>query len=173
MRLTRALIVLLLAAWLPAADDWAQGMSRVPTMTRLVRVFLDHEEALLRAQRAGSATEFDRLLADDFELVVARRPGDAVSREDWLAAIARGPVRDWAFEQMAVHDHGDLAVVSFLMRPPADAAGALPVFVVDAWGRAGDGWQLKTRYAAPVPGTGTVPGEPTGAAAAAPIDKKI
>jgi hypothetical protein len=173
MRLNRGLIVLLLAAWLPAADGWAQGMSRVPTMTRHVRVFLDQEEALLRAQQAGVTAEFDRLLADEFELRVARRPSAPVPRVDWLAAIARGPVLDWAIEQMAVHDHGDLAVVSFLMRPPADAAGALPVFVVDAWARAGDGWQLKTRYAAPVAGTGTVPGEPSGAAAAPSVDKKI
>jgi hypothetical protein len=96
-----------------------------------------------------------------------------VSREDWQSAIARGPVLDWAIEQMAVHDHGDLAVVSFLMQPPPGASGAAPVFVVDAWARAGDSWQLKTRHAAPVGTDAAVPGEPTGAAAEPPFEKKI
>jgi hypothetical protein len=92
---------------------------------------------------------------------------------DWLAAIARGPVWDWAIEQMAVHDHGELAAVSFLMSPPPGAAGALPVFIVDTWARDGDAWRLKTRYAAPVGGDAAVPGEPTGSAAATQFDKKI
>jgi hypothetical protein len=145
---------------LPAMPALAQATGRVPTVTRLVRIFLDHEQALLRAQQAGAKTEFDRLLADDFELRSASKPGTPVARAEWLAAIAARPTPDWAIEQMAAHDHGAVVVVSFLMRPPVAKAGVVPIFVVDTWAQAGEDWQLKTRYAAPVGAAAAVPGEP-------------
>jgi hypothetical protein len=151
---------LVLLVLLPVTPSLAQATGRVPTVTRLVRIFLDHEQALLRAQQAGAKSEFDRLLADDFELRSASKPGTPVARAEWLAAIAARPATDWAIEQMAAHDHGAVVVVSFLMRPPVGKAGVAPIFVVDTWAQAGEDWQLKTRYAAPVGAAAAVPGEP-------------
>ncbi|MGE5117463.1 MAG: hypothetical protein ACM3N6_13340, partial [Betaproteobacteria bacterium] len=108
-----------------------------------------------------------RLTTDDFELRVARRPGVPVARAEWLGALAARRPGEASVEQMAVHDHGAVADVSFLLRPAE--AGAAPLFVVDSWRREGGGWKLQVRYAAPVaPDAGPVPGED----AAPTIDKK-
>jgi hypothetical protein len=157
---------------LPATPALAQATGRVPTVTRLVRIFLDHEQDLLRAQQAGAKTEFDRLLADDFELRTASKPGTPVARAEWLAAIAARPTPSWAIEQMAAHDHGTVVVVSFLMRPAVAKAGVAPIFVVDTWVQAGDDWQLKTRYAGVVGAAAVVPGEPDASAVSPAIVKR-
>jgi hypothetical protein len=163
---------LALLVTLPAKPVLAQATGRVPTVTRLVRIFLDHEQALMRAQQAGAKSEFDRLLADDFELRVASKPGTPVARAEWLAAIAARAPQDWAIEQVAAHDHGAVVVVSFLMRTAVAKAGVATIFVVDTWAQAGDDWQLKTRYAAPVGAAAVVPGEPASTATSPAIVKR-
>jgi hypothetical protein len=145
-----------LALALPLAA--AAQPARAPTMTRLVKVFLDLETQLAQAEQAGDIVALERLTTEDFELRVARRPGTPVARAEWLAALARQRAGEASLEQMAVHDHGSIADVSFLVRP---AAGA-PRLVVDSWTRVGDGWRLAVRYAAPVMSDAApVPGEAT------------
>jgi hypothetical protein len=170
MRTRLFLPMALLCVALAPAGVWAQG--RVPTMTRLVRLFLDQEEALLRAQKSGAKAEFDRLLAEDFELRVARQPATPVPREEWLVAMSKTAAQGWTLEQMAVHDHGNVAVASFLMRPVPQKSPFGPVFVVDTWVQSGEQWRLATRYAAPAGGPGQVPGELPGAQAKDTIDKR-
>lgn len=134
-------------ALLPALAFAQAG--RVPTVTRLVKLFLDLEGTLLDAARSGDRAALERQLADDFEMRVAQRPGEPVPRADWLAhtLAARPPAAQ--IEQMAVHDEGQAALVSFLLRP--QGTQQWPTFVVDTWVRAGDEWRLQVRYAAPVP----------------------
>ena len=151
-------------ALLPLAAA-AQTRSRTVTVTRQVRRFLELETALHDAQRAGDVAALERLLADDYELRAGRRPGQPVARADWLAEIRRQPPPDVVLEQMAVHDRGDTAAVSFLARPEG---GGAPLFVVDLWLRAGDDWKLQVRYATPVGRDAAVPGE----APAATLPKK-
>lgn len=159
----------LVLAW-PAASS-AQGTTAVPTVTRLVKVFQQLETQFAQATHAGDAAALESLLADDFELRVARRPGEPVARAQWLAAIKQQPAPDARLEQMAAHDHGTVVDVSFLLRPVAagsrTSGAEAPLFIVDTWARDGDAWRLKVRYAGVV-GTGAqrVPGE--GATGAVP-----
>jgi hypothetical protein len=130
----------------------AQGV-RVNTMTRLVRLFLDREIALLRAQRDADRTAMSVLLADDFEQRVAAEPGAPVPRDAWLASALRRRPGETFFEQVAAHDYGIVAVVSFLLvpAPVAGQSAEPPSFVVDTWVRAAADWKLNTRYLAPSP----------------------
>jgi hypothetical protein len=147
----RCLAALLLASAFVPAPLFAQT-ARVPTVTRLVKLFLDLESELLLAQRNGDRAALERRLADDFELRVGAKPGEPVPRADWLDnALAHKP--PWLeIEQMAVHEQGTSALVSFLLRPRG--AHEVPTLVVDSWVRSGDDWRLAVRYAAPVPPNG-------------------
>lgn len=147
----------------PAAS-FAQGSTAVPTVTRLVKVFQQLETQFAQAARAGDTAALEALLADDFELRAARRPGEPVARAQWLAAIQQQPAPDARIEQMAAHDHGAIVDVSFLLRPvaagPAKRGTEAPLFIVDTWARDGDAWRLKVRYAGVVGSSPQrVPGE--------------
>lgn len=142
MRRRASLIAL---ALLPLAAA-ARVRTRAVTMTRFVRVFSELESRLADAMAAGDGAALDALITADFEQREAREPIAPVPRAEWLAgARTRWPAGDLWIEQMAVHDRGDTALVSFLARPE----GAAPSFVVDAWVRDGDAWRLKVRYLAP------------------------
>jgi hypothetical protein len=148
-------LLLAAAVALPAATAWSQS-ARVPTVTRLVKVFLDLEAQLAQAAHGNDVAALRALLADDFEMRVAQRPGVPTPRAEWLAALARQPAPAAEIEQIAAHDHGAVVDVSFLLRP---AEGA-PLFIVDTWAKVGDGWRLQVRYAAPVArAVQRVPGE--------------
>lgn len=138
------------AAWccLPRTGR-AQG-TRVPIVTRLVKTLLEFESRLAGAASAGDAAALQALLADDFEMRTARRPGVPTPRAEWLAMLAREPAPPAEIEQIAAHDHGSVVDLSFLLRPAGAASKAAPQFIVDTWARDGDSWRLKVRYAAPV-----------------------
>lgn len=130
--------------------------ARVPIVTRLVKALLDHETRLAQAASTGDAATLQALLADDFEMRVAQHPGAPTPRAEWLASIARHPPASAEIEQIAAHDHGAVAVVSFVQTAKAGPA----LFVVDTWAKDGDAWRLKVRYAAPLGrGAARVPGD--------------
>jgi hypothetical protein len=120
----------------------------VPIVTRLVKVFLDQETQLQQAERNADEVALGRLLADDFEERDAAQPGVPVARADWLVRVQRERRPAGHIEQMAVHDHGCVSVVSYLLRQEK----AAPRFIVDTWVRQGDQWRLKVRYTAPAGG---------------------
>ena len=121
---------------------------KITTVSRSVSVFSQLEDSLDAALSESDGSARDKVLAADFELRQAANPGVPIPREEWLknanhkAATQR--------RQMAVHDHGTLAVVSFLRSTPSDQADqpAQLTFVVDVWKKQGDDWQLDTRYEA-------------------------
>jgi len=152
-----------------AADDAAPG--RIPTVTRLVKLFLELEGALAASLQGGNASAVEKMLAEDFELRVASSPGNPTPRAEWIRRSLEKPALPFGIEQMAVHDYGDVAVVSFLQtsmtggkREPAGG-----IFAVDVWKRAGDSWKLAVRYAGPSDGRGIVI---PGASNAPMIDKR-
>src|SRR5215470_11353881 len=63
-----ALTFLLLVAMPSRAADERPTGGRVPTVTRLVALYLDREAALGDAIRGGDASALANLLTDDFEL---------------------------------------------------------------------------------------------------------
>jgi hypothetical protein len=132
-----------------SAIDAASG--RIPTLTRLVKLFLELEGALTTSLHEGNAASVDKTLADDFEMRVASMPGNPTPRAEWIKLALGKPAPAFRIEQMAVHDFGDVCVVSFLQ---AGVAGdrrepARDIAIVDVWKRAGDSWKLAVRYAGP------------------------
>ena len=72
-----------------------------------------------------------------------QRASDRVPRDLWLSAIAASGAPPTANDQMAVHDLGERALVSFRAKPD----GGAPQFVVDLWTHEGESWRLAVRYA--------------------------
>jgi len=154
MRLTRAFRLLaglltlpaLFAVSLPslAADEQPTG-GRVPTVTRLVKLFLEKEASLGAAVRNADATALGSLLTDDFELRTGARAASPIPRADWMREVLRTRDPGGDISRMAVHDFGAIAIASFTQ----GAAGG-PVFVVDVWRGQGTDWKLAVRYASPV-----------------------
>src|SRR6266571_4257361 len=98
------------------------------------------------------------MVRDDFELRTSAGPGRPVPRAEWIRQSLAAPGPASSPSQMAVHDLGDTAVVSFLDRAAANRA---QIFVVDVWRRDGAEWKLAIRYAAPGGTTTvTIPGVP-------------
>jgi hypothetical protein len=127
-----------------AADTPPAGPG-VVTMTRGMKIFGDAEAQLVAALKARDTAAVDRLVGPDFEQRSQAAPGTPLPREDWLAQAPAEAARSSAMREMAVHDYGDLAIVSFLWtrEPPLPAA-----FVVDVWQRpsGSEPYQLVTRY---------------------------
>ncbi len=154
-RIRSATIALcLVAAAVPAQAQAVR--SQIPVVTRLVQVYSEKEQRLADAIERRDTGEIDRLVASDFELRSAANIGTPVPRADWLAQSLSEPPASVSIGQMAVHDYGNVRIVSFVMtRKDAPA-----IAVVDVWMQAGDTSVLKVRYAAVRgPGSARVPGE--------------
>jgi hypothetical protein len=121
--------------------------NRIPTVTRLVQLFTGLEATLLDAQFKGDAAALGNLLTDNFEMRIDATPGEPIPRAEWLKRVIEQR-RAGQSEQMAVHDYGDIAIVSFLLKSEVTTKHPNAVFMVDVWRRAGTDWKLATRYAA-------------------------
>src|SRR5258707_843403 len=125
-----------------AADEPPTG-GRVPTVTRLVKLFLEKEASLGTAVRNADANALGALLTDDFELRTGARAASPIPRADWMRELLRTRDPGGEISGMAVHDFGAVAIASFTQR----TAGG-PLLVVDVWrGQAGGDWKLAVRYA--------------------------
>jgi hypothetical protein len=157
-RLASAIIALCLSAPAPGVRG------QTPVVTKLVQFYTGAERRLAEAINRGDTGEIDRLVAGDFELRSAANIGVPVSRADWLAqSLTEGPA-SVSIGQMAVHEYGNLRIVSFLMTRTAAGAAQNPstaaaTAVVDIWMQSADSSVLEVRYAAargaapgPVPG---------------------
>jgi len=134
----------LVASQANAADERPTG-GQVPTVTRLVKLFLEREALVSDAIRRGDAQTLAQLLTEDFEMRTSARAAAPVPRAEWMRDVLR--TRDGGDDigRMAVHGYDTLAVVSFTMK-----AKAGPIFVVDLWRGQGESWKLAVRYASPV-----------------------
>jgi ketosteroid isomerase-like protein len=145
----------------------------VPTVTLTVKQFTEMENDWLDAVRQRDADAINRLVADNFELRTAAAPGRPTARAEWLKQAQSGAPFESRIEQMATHEYGPLMVVSFLWKLDVAKTSPLPqqVFVIDTWRQGDKGWQVVTRYAAPVEaGAKAVPGTEPGPPA---VNKKI
>ena len=156
----RFLAAALACAVLPALAQ--PGPSHVPTVTRLVKVFSQLEAQLVASAHGKDASVLDAMLDPSFEMRVGDAPGTPVPRADWMRMARAAPNVAPQIRDMAVHDFGDLALVSF--REVAASGGGKPAsshFVVDGWKREGDGWKLAVRYRSEVRGAPGEPAKPT------------
>jgi hypothetical protein len=145
---------LALFAAAPSAQTPATG--NVPTVSRLVLQFTERETHLAERLAARDAAGAGNSLTDDFELRASNQPGRPIPRAEWLAQSTQSAGVGSRITQMAVHDLGETAVVSFMQG--ADTTPGL--FVVDVWRRAGNDWKLAVRYASPIAGNVPIPGVP-------------
>lgn len=136
----------------PALAQPAPQAAHVPTVTRLVKLFSGLEMDLVATARANNADALDAMLDPSFEMRVDSAPGTPIPRDAWIRDARAATARPPRIEQMAVHDFGAIAVVSF--RETASNAAWHPRFVVDCWKRDGDGWKLAVRYLSAVPPPG-------------------
>ncbi len=163
-RIQSALMALCIIA--PAVPAQAQAVrTQIPVVTRLVKIYSEDEQRLAEAINRRDAGEIDRLVASDFELRSAANIGTPVPRADWLAQSLSEPPAEVTIGQMAVHDYGNIRIVSFLMTRTSAPA----VAVVDVWMQSGDASALKVRYTVPqAQGAERRPGETQ----RSPIDKR-
>ena len=121
---------------------FAQQPGRIMTLTRTVKVFSEFEGKLDDALRAHDNAALTQLLAANFEQRTPAAPSAPTPRAEWL--VAKSPAQA-QISQMAVHEYGNVAVVSFL-------DSAQHAFIVDVWNKTDDGYALSVRYASPANG---------------------
>ena len=144
--------ILLLALALGLAPSPATGQrdasaGRIPTVTRLVKLFSELEGTLNDRVASKDAAAIMQMLDPGFEARAGDRPGTPMPRDEWIGATIADSVHAVRTEQMAVHDFGTVAVVSFREMNSDDRSGTRRErFVVDCWTRAGDRWLLAVRY---------------------------
>lgn len=145
-----------------AAASQGAGISRIPTVTRLVVVFSHLEDKLSDAAQKHDKATVSHLLDQDFEMRVAAMPGRTIPRSTWIQQSFDEPKSSRRVEQMAVHQYGNIAIASFLWRITPTGPGAFRrIFVVDIWRQESGTWKLAVRYAGPaVKGPFPIPGAP-------------
>jgi len=142
-----ALVTALLLAVPAAGADAKAGDVNVPTVTRLVKLFLDKEASIGAAIRAADSTALGALLTDDFELREGTRAASPIPRDDWMREALAARTPDGDIRDMAVHDFGGVAIASFTQ---SIAHGSR--FVVDVWRASGSEWKLAVRYSSDAAG---------------------
>ena len=125
---------------------------RIPTVTRLVKIFSELEAALQTQAHSADPAALEQSLDPSFEMRDAASPGSPVPRDEWLHEARASAAANRSIDQMAVHDLGAYAIVSFREVDPG-AEWVTQRFVVDCWKREGDTWKLAIRYASAVPAT--------------------
>jgi hypothetical protein len=138
-----AVVLTCLALPSPAAEP-----AFVATMSRGVKVFSQLELKLGAAAHARDRDALDALLDENFELRRGAEPGRPLPRAEWNEQVTAHAPEEIEISQMAVHDLGTHAVVSFVSAPKG-AANAGREFIVDVWRKSGDDWRLLVRYASP------------------------
>jgi len=135
-----------------AADS---GQGRVVSVTRMVKIFSEQESALATSVQAHNMVVIEKILADDFEMRIGSGPGNPIPRSEWIRQSLKEPGPPFTIGQMAVHDYGNTAVVSFRQAATVgDKSDRIDIFVVDVWTRkdtsTDTSWKLAVRYASPV-----------------------
>jgi len=147
--MSRCLLMPVIALCLAAPASQAQTVhTQIPVITRLVQIYSQAEQRLAEAINRKDMGEIDRLVASDFELRSAGNIGVPVPRADWIEQSLKDTPLSISIGQMAVHDYGNIRVVSFLMTRTDAALPGPPIAVVDVWMQSGDASVLKVRYAA-------------------------
>lgn len=146
--MTRRLVAVAALIALPAFAQPGAPAGRIPTVTRLVKIFFELETTLANDASAGDKAALERTLDPAFELRDGSVPGTPVPRADWIGGARSAQPRVGRIEQMAVHDLGTAALVSF--RSVDESKPGKARFVVDYWKRDGERWTLAIRYSSEV-----------------------
>jgi len=130
--------------------------SAIGTVTRMVKLFSEQESVLIKSVQEHDMAVIEKILADDFEMRIGSRPNSPIPRSEWIRQSFKEPGPMFTIGQMAVHDYGNTAVVSFQQAPTEGNTRSRikEIFVVDVWIRPDASidasWKLAVRYASPV-----------------------
>lgn len=149
IRLASLLMAISVGGLACAATPPQSSANQQVSMTRPMLVFYQLEQDLAAAIAKHDQATTDRLLSGDFEFRPDTHAGEPTARTDWLADDAAGSSGN--IEQLGVRDFGVVAIVSFVMTATQGAGPAPRSYVVDAWKKQGDNWQLITRYQSSLP----------------------
>jgi len=161
LTLLAAMTVSILGASATASSS-GDGIGRIPTVTRLVHIFLQLEGKLSEAVEQRDMPTASKLLSDDFEMRVSAMPGTPIPRAAWLQQSFAEPNSSLVMEQMAVHDFGKIAIVSYSWKiTNVKSKLERDIFIVDTWRQEAGAWKLAVRYAGPAAkGDYPIPGVP-------------
>ena len=158
-RISQCVVAVLYTAVLASQAEAQQVRTQIPVVTRLVQTYSDYEQRLADAIIRKDTGEINRLIADDFESRSVNNIGVPTPRAEWIAQSLKETPASISIGQMAVHDYGNIRIVSFAMKRTTDARQARGVAVIDVWMVSGESSVLKVRYSAiqrspsiPVPG---------------------
>lgn len=129
------------------ASAFSQPGRGAPTLSRLVVAFSERENILASSLEKGDQAIVARSLADDFEARSADNPGRAIPRAEWITKFTKSKIGE--ISEMAVHDYGDIAVVSFKQLSADKKNAPNPMLIVDVWRKSSEDWLLSVRYTAP------------------------
>ncbi len=132
---------------------------RTVTATRSVSKYTGLETRVFQALQGTDQAAAGALLTDDFESWAAEKL-PPTPRADWLQTFV-GNLKTFRLHNMAVHDYGEISVVSFLLERSGTVNGKpmSPVlFIVDVW----RGDKLAVRYASAPANPAPVQDAPTG-----------
>ncbi len=152
MKTSIILLLLAIAAGPALAQPTGGRPNRiVPTVTRTVHMFSELENQWLDAVQSRDQAALDKIVAPNFELRSALQAGTPTPRAESLKQALALPPFDSSIGKMAAHEYGDTIIVSFEWKlKPSKAALPERMFVVDTWRQAEAGWQVVTRYIAPI-----------------------
>jgi hypothetical protein len=124
----------------------------VPTVTRTLHIFGELENQWLDAVQSGDQAAIDKIVAPNFELRSALQAGTPTPRAESLKQSLALPKFESSIGKMAAHEYGDTVILSFEWKLKPVKNSALPerMFVVDTWRQTEAGWQVVTRYIAPI-----------------------
>jgi hypothetical protein len=132
-RISQYVVAVLCAAMLASQVQAQSVRTQIPVVTRLVQIYSEYEQGLADAIIRKDTGEINRLIADDFELRPADNIGIPTPRAEWIAQSFKAPSTSISIGQMAVHDYGNIRIVSFAMKRTAGTRQAHGVAVIDVW----------------------------------------
>lgn len=117
-------------------------------------------EAFDRCVTERDAELADRVLDEDFALVLVHPQHAEMPRGRWLEVLPDYVVHSWEVEERIVEVDGDMAAVLRRVRMAATILGEerSGLFVIsDIWRRRGDMWRIWRRHSTPL-AAGSMPG---------------
>jgi ketosteroid isomerase-like protein len=113
-----------------------------------------------RCIRERDQAAAERVLAEDYALVLVEPTRAVIPRERWLEVLPDYVVHEYEVQESIVREHGDLALVLHRDRMRATVLGEdrSGIFVIsDLWRRTADGWRVQERHSTPS-SAGALPG---------------
>jgi hypothetical protein len=94
----------------------APQTGRIPTVTRLVKIFSELETAIRARARSSDPAALESSLDSSFEMRDASTPGTPVPRDEWIRQTRSTAAQSRSIDQMAVHDLGGSPARAFHRR---------------------------------------------------------